>query len=55
VVHVDASGATVLVATDGTRADRRTKDEPVDRDLRLRLQLVPVGDDWLTSDIRQVD
>jgi Mce-associated membrane protein len=54
VVRVDATGATVLVATDGTRADRRTKNEPVARDLRLRLQLVPVGDDWLASDIRLV-
>jgi len=42
------------VATHGTRADRGTKGEPVARDLRLRLQLVPVGDDWLTSDIRLV-
>ena len=54
VVRVDASAAVVLVATDGTRADRGTKGEPVDRDLRLRLQLVPVGDDWLTSEIRLV-
>ena len=55
VVRVDASGATVLVATDGTRADRRTKDEPVDRDLRLRLRLVLVDDVWLTSEIGLVD
>lgn len=54
VVRVDASGATVLVATTGTRRDRRT-DGPVARDLRLRLQLVPVDGDWLTSDIVQVD
>ncbi len=54
VVRVDATGATVLVATHGTRADRRTKGEPVARDLRLRLQLVPVGDDWLATDIRLV-
>ena len=55
VVRVDASSATVLVATDGTRADRRTKDGPVDRDLRLRLRLVPVDDVWLTSEIGLVD
>ena len=55
VVRVDASGATILVATDGTRADRRTKDEPVDRDLRLRLRLVSVDDVWLTSEIGLVD
>jgi Mce-associated membrane protein len=53
VVRVDASGATVLVATTGTREDRRT-DGPVDRDLRLRLVLVPVDGAWLTSEIEQV-
>ena len=40
VVRVDDANATVLVATDGTRADRRTQDEPEARDLRLRLHLV---------------
>jgi Mce-associated membrane protein len=55
VVRVSASGATVLVATHGTRADRSTDGEPVSRDLRLRLQLVPVDGTWLTSDIQQVD
>ncbi len=54
VVRVDASGATVLVATTGTRTDRRI-DEPVPRDLRLRLQLVPGEGQWLTSEIEQVD
>jgi Mce-associated membrane protein len=54
VVRVDATGATVLVATTGTRADRTTSGEEVSRDLRLRLELVPVDGDWLTSDIRPV-
>jgi Mce-associated membrane protein len=54
VVRVDATSATVLVATTGTRSDRRTK-EPVARDLRLRLQLVPVNGEWLTSEIVPVD
>ena len=54
VVRVDESGATVLVATTGTRSDRRTK-EPVARELRLRLHLVPVDGEWLTSEIEQVD
>lgn len=54
VVRVSASEAIVLVATHGTRADRGTKGEPVTRDLRLRMQLVPVGDDWLTAEIRLV-
>jgi Mce-associated membrane protein len=55
VVRVDDAGATVLVATDGTRSDRTTNDKPVERDLRLRLRLVPVGGEWLTSDITMVD
>jgi Mce-associated membrane protein len=54
VVRVDASSATVLVATTGTRTDRQTT-EPAARDLRLRLQLVSVGGSWLTADIEQVD
>ena len=54
VVRVDPSGATVLVATNGTRSDRRTAG-PVDRDLRLRIRLEPVDGTWLTSQIDQVD
>jgi Mce-associated membrane protein len=54
VVRVDATSAVVLVATDGTRADRRTTD-PLERDLRLRLRLEPVDGRWLTADIEQVD
>jgi Mce-associated membrane protein len=54
VVRVDAAGATVLVATTGSRTDRRTT-EPASRNLRLRLTLVPVDGDWLTTDIEQVD
>jgi Mce-associated membrane protein len=55
VLRVDPDGATVLVATTGTRADRGTDGKPVARDLRLRLRLVPVGGHWLASDIEQVD
>jgi Mce-associated membrane protein len=55
VVRVDPNGATVLVATQGTRTDRGTGGKPVTRDLRLRLELVPVGGRWLTSDIGLVD
>ncbi|MEO6510184.1 MAG: hypothetical protein ABIO16_04270 [Nocardioides sp.] len=55
VVRVDASAATVLVATHGTRADRSTDGKPVSRDLRLHVQLVSVDGAWLTSDIQQVD
>jgi Mce-associated membrane protein len=55
VVRVDDANATVLVATDGTRADRRTRDEREDRDLRLRLRLVEVDGAWLTSEIEVLD
>jgi Mce-associated membrane protein len=54
VVRVDATSATVLVATTGTRSDRRTE-EPVSRELRLRLRLVPVDGEWLASEIEPVD
>ena len=39
----------------GAREDRRTKDEPENRDLRLRLRLVEVDGAWLTSEIQVVD
>jgi Mce-associated membrane protein len=55
VVRVDDMNATVLVATDGTRADRRTQGEPEERDLRLRLRLVEVDGAWLTSEIEVVE
>ena len=54
VVRVDATGATVLVATTGT-APTAVPREPLARDLRLRLRLVPVDGEWLTSEIEQVD
>ena len=55
VVRVDTTSASVLVATEGTRADRRTKDASVERDLRLRLRLVSVDGVWLTSQIELVE
>lgn len=55
VVRIDADGATVLVATTGTRTDDTTKGQGIARDLRLRLELVPVDGRWLTSDIGLVD
>jgi hypothetical protein len=54
VVTVDATRATVLVATTGRRTDRRT-DGPVARDLRLTIRLEHVDGVWLTSQIDQVD
>jgi Mce-associated membrane protein len=55
VVSLEETRATVIVATTGTRADRRTKGEAVSRNLRLRLELVLQDGHWLTSDIRYLD
>ena len=55
VVSLEPQRATVIVATSGTRADRRTGDKAVARDLRLRLELVLEAGRWLTSDIRSLD
>lgn len=57
--HVVSSGvtdlapdrATVIVATSGTVANRRTGGQEVPRHYRLRLTLLHVGGHWLTSDI----
>ena len=55
VVTLEPTRASVIVATTGTRADRRTQDEAVPRNLRLRLELVLQDGQWLTSDIRYLD
>ena len=57
--HVVSSGvadlapdrATVIVATSGTVANRRTGGQEVPRHYRLRLTLLHDGGRWLTSDI----
>lgn len=57
--HVVSSGvtdmapdhATVIVATTGTVANRRTGGQQVPRRFRLRLTLLHQGGHWLTSDI----
>jgi Mce-associated membrane protein len=54
VVEIDATSATVIVATSGTVSNRRTGGSPVDRHFRLRLSLVARGGRWLTSDVEFV-
>lgn len=59
VVHagvetLEEDQATVLVATTGTLATRRTDDEPVERNFRLRLDLVLQDGRWLTDDLEFV-
>ena len=51
VVSVDANRATVLVATDGTVANKQSGNKPVERDFRLRLDLVLKDGRWLTEDL----
>jgi len=51
VVDVVPDRATVIVATSGTVANRRTGGQEVPRHYRLRLTLLREGDRWLTSDI----
>lgn len=54
VVDVDEETATVLAATSGTVADQETDNQPVGRDLRLRLELVHEDGRWLTNDLQLV-
>lgn len=54
VVEVDVDSAIVIAATSGTVANKETKDEPVARDFRLRLELQRVDGEWLTSDLQFV-
>ena len=54
VVDVDQDSATVIAATSGTVANVQTKDKPVARNFRLKLDLVRSGDRWLTSNLEFV-
>ena len=54
VVDVDQDSATVIATTSGTVANVRTKNRPVARNFRLRLELVRSGGRWLTSDLESV-
>ena len=51
VTDVAPDRATVIVATSGTVANRRTGGQEVPRHFRLRLTLLHEGGRWLTSDI----
>jgi Mce-associated membrane protein len=55
VVDLAGDHATVIAATTGTVANRRTDGEAVAREFRLRLDLVHADGAWLTSDLEFVD
>ncbi|MGZ4496028.1 MAG: hypothetical protein ACXVWZ_01005 [Nocardioides sp.] len=54
VVAVDQDSATVIAATSGTVANVQTKNQPVARNFRLKLDLVRSGGRWLTSNLEFV-
>lgn len=54
VVDVDQDSATVIVATEGTVANKQTDNQPVGRNFRLQLELVYEDGRWLTSDLQFV-
>lgn len=54
VVDLVGDRATVIAATTGTVANRRTDGEAVARDLRFRLDLVHSDGAWLASDLELV-
>jgi Mce-associated membrane protein len=54
VVDVRDDEATALVATTGTLSSRDTDGEPVERRLRLRLEMTRVGGDWLVTAVELV-
>lgn len=55
VAELGATTATVVAATDGTLASRRSDGRPVPRDARLRLELVLEDGRWLTTDAQVLD
>jgi hypothetical protein len=54
VVNSDDDSATVIVATNGTVANKETDFEPIARTYRLQLEVDLVDDRWLTSDLQYV-
>lgn len=54
VSSIDADSATVIAATTGTVANKQTKNKPVARNFRLKLDLVLVDGVWLTSNLEFV-
>lgn len=54
VVTVDPDSATVIAATEGTVANVSTKNQPVARYFRLKLDLQRVDGDWKTANLEFV-
>lgn len=54
VSSIDKDSATVIAATTGTVANKQTKNRPVARNFRLKLDLVLVDGVWLTSNLEFV-
>lgn len=54
VVSASDYTARVLVATNGTVRNRSTKNKPVERNLRLQLDLTKTKDQWLVNDVQFV-
>jgi len=54
VSAVSPDRATVVVATSGTVSNDRTQGSPRRRDFRFRVNLVHVGDRWLTANLQFV-
>jgi Mce-associated membrane protein len=54
VEDVDADSATVIAATSGTVSNRATKDQPVARSFRVKVELVREGDTWKTANLEFV-
>lgn len=55
VSSLDDDSASVIVATTGTVANKQTRNEPVARNFRLRLDLILVDGHWLTKNLEFVD
>lgn len=55
VSSIDEDSATVIAATEGTVSNKLTKNKPVARYFRLKLDLVYVDGEWLTDNLEFVD
>ena len=51
VSSIDEDSATVIAATEGTVANKATRNQPVGRNFRLQLELVNVDGTWLTDNL----
>jgi Mce-associated membrane protein len=54
VVDADRDSASVIVATTGTVANMSTKNKPVARQFRLKVDLLREDDEWKTSNVEFV-